>query len=319
MVAINTDYKNDISSIEAIEEQLSNLEKAGFTHIQWVHDWEGEYMYCDVEMQQIKELIEKYNFKVKGVHATEGGTRARMVDGKFNFVNRYRNFENRKDYTSLNEYTRLAGVELIKNRVDLAQIIGAKEIVLHMQLPYLELRESEDFKKAYWEQTFKSLDELRDYCMDKDVRVAIENLICTPMEDQIEQFDKIFERYNFDFMGFCFDSGHGSLVCHDDYLAFARRYKDRIIALHLQDTDGIEEKYRDDDVQILKHDSHRVPFTGAIDWDDLAKIVAESPYELPITLEVGVCGDTPAEEMENLIDAKDKGVKFNEMVKTLRG
>lgn len=314
MVAINTDYKNDISSIEAIEEQLSNIAKAGFSHIQWVHDWEGEYMYSPIELVQIKELVDKYGFKLKGIHATEGGTRARNVEGVFTFVNRYRNHENRKDYTSLNEYTRLAGVELLKNRVDLAVAIGAKEIVLHMQMPYMELRESKEFYEAYWSQTFKSLDELQEYCKDKGVKVAMENMICTPQKDQMEQFDKLFNRYDFDFMGFCFDSGHGSVVCHDDYLFFARRYKDRIIALHLQDTDGIAEELRDDDIQVLKHDKHKVPFTGAIDWEDLAHIVADSPYELPITLEVGVYGDTKDEEMNNLVDAKEKGVKFNEMV-----
>ncbi|HCD45106.1 MAG TPA: sugar phosphate isomerase/epimerase, partial [Lachnoclostridium sp.] len=38
----------------------------------------------------------------------------------------------RKDYTSDVEYNRKAGVELIKNRVDLAAYMGAKEIVLHL-------------------------------------------------------------------------------------------------------------------------------------------------------------------------------------------
>ncbi|WP_105616615.1 sugar phosphate isomerase/epimerase family protein [Vallitalea okinawensis] len=318
MVAINTDYKNDILSIEAIEEQLSNIAKAGFTHIQWVHDWQGEYMYSPSELIQIKELIDKYGFKLKGIHATEGGTRARKVDGVFTFVNRYRNLENRKDYTCLNEYTRLAGVELLKNRVDLAVAIGAQEIVLHMQMPYVELRESKEFNDAYWSQTFKSLDELQEYCKDKGVKVAMENLICTPQEDQMKQFDKLFDRYDSDFMGFCFDSGHGSVVCHEDYLFFARRYKDRLIALHLQDTDGIEEELRDDDIQVLKHDKHKVPFTGAINWEDLAQLIADSPYELPITLEVGVYGDTEEEEMKNLVDAKEKGVRLNEMVLAYR-
>lgn len=314
MVAINTDYKNDISSIPAIEEQLENIAKAGFSHVQWVHDWQSEYMYCDIEMVQIKEMLDKHNFGLKGIHATEGGTRARIVDGKFTFVNRYRNIENRKDYTSLNEYTRLAGVELIKNRVDLASVIGAEEIVLHMQMPWQELREDAEFKRAYWAQTLKSFDELEVYCKEKGVKIAVENVICTPYEDQVEQFDRLFERYSFDFMGFCFDSGHGSITSHDDYLAFARRYKDRIIALHLQDTYGIPEDLRDDDVQILKHDMHLVPYSGAIDWTELMKIVADSPYTLPITLEVGVGGKDYEEEMSNLVDAKVKGEKLNDLV-----
>ena len=44
MAAINTNYKNDTSSIEAIEEQLKNIADAGFSHVHWSHDWLGEYI-----------------------------------------------------------------------------------------------------------------------------------------------------------------------------------------------------------------------------------------------------------------------------------
>ena len=312
MAAININYKNDTSNMEAIEEQLKNIADAGFSHVQWGHDWLGEYTYSNIEMVQIKQLIGQYNFKVKGVHATEGGTR--YENGHLNFGYRYKN---RKDYTSLNEYTRLAGVELIKNRVDLAYMIEAKEIVLHMQLPYLELRENKDFKKRYWEQAFKSFDELELYCKTRGVKIAIENLL-TPLKEQTKQFDRLFDRYEFDFMGFCFDSGHGTLVSLDDHLFFAKRYNDRIIALHLQDTDGISPELIDDDLAVLKHDKHALPFTGVINWNELAKIVAQSPYELPVTLEVVLKADTYEEEMFNLKDALRKAEKLNEMIKTCK-
>jgi sugar phosphate isomerase/epimerase len=315
MVAINTNYKNDISNIETIEKQLKNIAAAGFSHVQWDHDWLGEYMYTNIEMVQIKEMLGKYNFKLKGLHATEGGILPLLENGKLDFGHRY---ENRKDYTSLNEYNRLAGVELIKNRVDLAYMIEAKEIVLHMQLPFFDLRENEDFKKKYWEQAFKSFDELKTYCRVRDVKIAIENLLWTPLEEQIDQFDKLFARYDFDFMGFCFDSGHGTLVSLDDHLFFAKRYLDRIIALHLQDTDSIAPQSIHDGLAVLKHDKHDLPFTGVINWDELAKIVAQSPYELPVTLEVTLAGDTYEEEMFNLKDALVKAETLNEMVKNYR-
>lgn len=315
MAAINTNYKNDISTIEAIEKQLKNIAAAGFSHVHWGHDWLGEYIYSNIEMVQIKKMLDKYNFKVKGLHATEGGIKYLSKNGKLDFGNRYKN---RKDYTSLNEYTRLAGVELIKNRVDLAYMIEAKEIVLHMQLPYVELRENKDFKKRYWEQAFKSFDELKIYCKTRDVKIAIENLLCTPLQEQIDQFDKLFERYDLDFMGFCFDSGHGVLVNLKDHLILAKRYKDRIIALHLQDSDGIAPDLMDDNLALVKHDKHALPFTGVINWDELVKIISESPYELPVTLEVVLAADTYEEEMFNLKDAWVKAEKLNEMVKNYR-
>ncbi|WP_457552752.1 sugar phosphate isomerase/epimerase family protein [Desulfobacula sp.] len=315
MAAINTNYKNNISTIEAIEEQLKNIADAGFSHVQWCHDWMGEYIYSNIEMIQIKEMLDQYNFKLKGLHAAEGGIRHLLKNGNLDFGHRY---QNRKDYTSLNEYTRLAGVELIKNRVDLVVMIQAKEIVLHMQLPYVELRENQDFKKRYWDQAFRSFDELEPYCRARGVKIAVENLLCTPKLVQMDQFDALFARYDFDFMGFCFDSGHGSLVSLDDPLFFAKRYKDRIIALHLQDTDGIAPELIEDGLSVLKHDKHALPFTGVINWDELAKIVAGSPYELPVTLEVNLRSDTYEEEMVNLKDALEKAEKLDKMVKDYR-
>ncbi len=40
-----------------------------------------------------------------------------------------------KDYLSELEPNRIAGVELVKNRVELVHVLGGKEIVLHMYLP----------------------------------------------------------------------------------------------------------------------------------------------------------------------------------------
>jgi len=315
MAAINTNYKNNISTIEAIEEQLKNIADTGFSHLHWSHDWLGDYIYTNIEMVQIKEMLDRYKFKLKGLHAADGGLKHIPENGDLDFGHRYKN---RRDYTSLNEYTRLAGVELIKNRVDLAYMIEAHEIVLHMQLPYVEFRENKDFKKRYWEQVLKSLDELETYCKARNVKIAIENLLCTPQQEQMDQFDKLFARYDFDFLGFCFDSGHASLVSLDDHLFFAKRYKKRIIALHLQDNDGIAPELIENGSAVLKHDIHAIPFTGIINWDELAKIIAESPYELPVTLEVTLAGDTYDEEMFNLKDALAKAEKLNKMVKNYR-
>ncbi len=315
MTAINTNYKNDLANIEAIEEQLKNIADAGFSHVHWGHDWLGEYMYAEIEMVQIKQMLDKYDLKIKGLHAAEGGIRGRTQDGNLDFGHRYKN---RKNYTSLNEYNRLAGVELVKNRVDLAVMIEAKEIILHMQLPYIELRQDIDFKEKYWDQVFKSFDELKVYCGSRNVKIAVENLLCTPRQEQMDQFDLLFDRYDFDFMGFCFDSGHGALVCLDDPLFFAKRYKDRIIALHLQDNDGIAEELIEDGLAVLKHDKHAVPFTGIMNWDKCAKIIAWSPYQLPVTLEVVIKSDTYDQEMFKLKDALAKAQKLDEMINNFR-
>ncbi|MBW2659875.1 MAG: sugar phosphate isomerase/epimerase [Deltaproteobacteria bacterium] len=311
MVGINTNYKNDTSNIEAIEDQLRNIADTGFSHVEWGHDWLGDYIYSNIEMVQIKKLLSQHNLKMKAIHATEGRVKDLSENDKFDFGYP---IKTRKDYTSLNEYTRLAGVDLIQNRVDLAYITGAKAIVLHMQLPYIELLKNKDFKKKYWQQVLKSFDELRSYCKTRDVKIAVENLLCTPLQKQVDQFDKLFARYDFDFMGFCFDSGHAVLVSPDDHLFFAKRYKNRITALHLQDTNPIAPQLIDDNLAVLKHDKHAIPFTGVVNWDELTRIIAQSPYELPVTLEINIKAETYEEEMSNLKEAFVNAKKLNEMV-----
>jgi hypothetical protein len=50
--------------------------------VHWCHDWKEEYMYCDIEMIQIKDLLDNYGLKVKSIHASDGGFREVRVNGK---------------------------------------------------------------------------------------------------------------------------------------------------------------------------------------------------------------------------------------------
>jgi hypothetical protein len=65
---------------------------------------------------------------------------------------------------------------------------------------------------------------------------------------------------------------------------------------------------------VLKHDIHQVPDFVNEHWDHLAKTIAESPYELPIILEVVLRADQKNEKMTFLNNTRSKGQKFTEMV-----
>ena len=54
-----------------------------------------------------------------------------------------------KDYLSELEPNRIAGVELIKNRVELVHVLGGKEIVLHMYLPTKSFEEKPETKELF--------------------------------------------------------------------------------------------------------------------------------------------------------------------------
>lgn len=314
-LSLATDYGICENSPENMDEQIEKLAKAGITHVHWAYDWDFEYLYSKWEMIQIKEILDKHHMKVKGVHATEGNTRCRVINGSPVFLNRQRMRDNRKDITSPCEYNRLAGIELVLNRVDLAQMVGAEEIILHLVVPYEDFENIPGAKERWYEQAFKSFDEMKSYCLAKGIRIAIENMICTPAKYQFEKLDRLFERYPSEYMGFCCDTGHAALVCPENTLAFIQRYKDRLIATHLDDNHLVDwGRSKDPDGAVQKSDLHLIPFEGACDWDGICRAIADSPYELPLTLEVTFPHSTLEEEAAGIERAKVFGEKLTNMV-----
>ena len=79
-LAIATDFAGESTRLEDIEDVLKKISEAGFTHVHWCHEWEGDYIYSAYEMQQIKEWMDKYHLKAKALHATKGSRRNVNVD-----------------------------------------------------------------------------------------------------------------------------------------------------------------------------------------------------------------------------------------------
>lgn len=296
--SVNTDYNNDLHSWEETERQLRCIAEAGFTHTQWIHDWEGEYLYSPSEMRQARAALDFYGLKGHTVHATEGRAR--------------------KNYTSSNPYLRQAGVDLVKNRIDFCAAIGAGAMVLHMQLPFREFLKNRDYQEEYYAQVYRSFDELQPYARAAGVRIALENLLITPREFQIDKFERMFRRYDSDFLGMCFDSGHASIMFPGNYYELLERYSDRLIVTHLQDTDSLDPALLGDDRAVCRADVHRPPFTGVLDWSKIAFWVARSPVEMPADFEIGLrygsSFPTRGEEIRALQDVREKSERFHRMV-----
>lgn len=316
--SVNTDYNNDLHDWNEIEHQIQCLAKANFSHTQWIHDWEGEYLYSRSEMFQARDILRHYGLQAHTIHATEGGFRDKIVDGKRVPFPRERCTRIRKDYTNPNNYLREAGVDLLKNRIDLCTYIGARAMVLHMQLPFGMFQRSKADMEDYYAQVCKSFDEVQPYAKAAGVKIALENLLFTPVEYQIDKFERMFERYDEDFMGLCYDSGHASVMFQDNYYDLLERYHDRLIATHLQDTSSIERSLLDDDCAVVQADKHWMPFTGVLDWNKIAYWVARSPIDLPADFEIclryGSTFDSPEQEMEMLADAHERSERFHQMV-----
>ncbi len=278
MVAVNTDYVKTKNDINHTKNMLETISKIGFTHVHWVHQWDGTDLYSVSEMKQIKGWLKELNLKVKGVHASDG-----TITGTF---------DERKIFVSPNELSREAGVKLVKNRIDLAAFLEAGEIVLHVKMLHLIQPDIGygSYGDTYWEQLFKSFDSIVKYGQEKKIKIAIENLEFPRLEVQFDQFDRLFERYSIDELSFCFDLGHNMILSKDRPLAFLERYNERLTNLHLNCgvfNRSMETEYK----QFLKCDTHSVPNKDLIDFESLSKLIAESPYKLPVTFEVSIPGN----------------------------
>ena len=188
-------------------------------------------------------------------------------------------------------------MELVKNRIHMANRLGTDVIVLHTPKQL-----DEGFKIiATWEAVHRSLDNLIPYARERSVRIAFENLNHPSNHTTLE---KILAAYEPSDVGICYDPGHGNQEV--DGLDFADRVKERLIAFHLNDNDS-------------SSDQHNHLFTATVDWRRLAQIIGASSYNKKyMTMEVDMRDSGFNDEAEFLAKAMESGVKFHKMVTDAR-
>jgi len=108
-------------------------------------------------------------------------------------------------------------------------------------------------------------DRLMEYAGERNVKIAYENI------RYMENVEFLMNRHKD--AGFCWDNGHES--CYTPGVPFMPSFGKRVIALHIHDNSG------ETDV-----DNHVLPFDGNIDFEEVAKHIADSGYNGSIMLEV---------------------------------
>lgn len=305
-IGIASDFGGQGTRLCDVKETLAKIAAAGFTHVHWCHEWDGDYEYAKPEMEQIKSWFEEFGLKAKSLHASKG-SRIRSAVRK--------DAESRKDFTSANEYSRRAGVELIKNRIEFAYMLGATEIVLHMYVPYMTFQEEPGSEEIFYRQAFRSLDELEPYAREHGVRICLETMLEAKAEEQYKEFDRVFERYGRDYIGICWDTGHTHIILNEKQAEFGKRYQDRIFSVHLNDNlGGPRIDITDHEDMTGSCDLHWIPGEGTVNWDEAAGVLAASSYELPLVLEL-TCYDDQDDFLRRSYEA---GVKLTEKINALR-
>jgi sugar phosphate isomerase/epimerase len=229
-LSMTTIYQKDNGSPEPY---LRGIAEAGFSHVHWSHHWSTDFIYSTSEITQIVHWLKQYSLQALDMHATHG---------------------REKRWDSQHEYRRLAGVELVRNRLEMAARLGAGAIVLH----------------AYPDQSFdaqrQTLSELEPVARLLGVRIALENLF----EGNRQRLAALFAEFGPEYLGFCYDTGHGNMVA--DGFEQLEAWKERLAVLHIHDNDGAA-------------DQHKLPFTAAVDWERFMSIVRQSAYTGPLSLE----------------------------------
>jgi sugar phosphate isomerase/epimerase len=271
MFSITTDYRRDAGSPEPY---LRRIAEAGFTHLHWCHHWNDDFLYAPCEIDQIARWLDQFGLALNDLHASEG------VE---------------KRWYSTVEYERLAGVELVHNRIEMAARLGGDVIILHL------LAEPDDpaLRSAYWDGVRRSLDRLEPVARRHSVRIALENLT----DGNVALVRRVLADYAPQYVGLCYDSGHGNIT--GDGLNQLDALKDRLIALHLHDNDG-------------KRDQHLPLFSGTVDWNHLASLIAHSSYGKMVSLEVSMRATDSDDDPAFLADCHADATRFAEMIDRAR-
>ncbi|MBA4388020.1 MAG: hypothetical protein C0404_08570 [Verrucomicrobia bacterium] len=259
-LSITTDYRADTGNPEPY---LRRIADAGFTHVHWCHHWNTDFVYSMAEISRIGEWLSELGLKLLDLHGSVGPE---------------------KNWFSGREYERLAGVELVRNRIEMTARLGGDAVVMHTP------------NEPGSDPLRRSLDEIRGYAAERKVRLAIEN-------GRFEAIRPLLKEYGPEYVGICYDSGHGNMDAGG--IDELRLVKDRLICIHLHDNDGTA-------------DQHKPLFSGSVHWPALARIVAESSYKKPVSMECSMRNAGFEEETAFLDHAFRTGARFARMVEDER-
>lgn len=263
MLSMTTDYARSTGDPSPY---LKRIAKAGFSHVHWCHQWNTDFLYADCEVARIAAWLKEYGLGLLDLHGSVGPE---------------------KNWAAVEEYQRLAGVELVGNRLEMAARLGGEVVIMHAGISAEPIMPG-----RAWESLRRSLDELEPRARKLGVRIAIEN-------GDWALIQTLLGEYAPDYLGLCYDAGHGN-VSGNGLMKLAAT-KDRLLSGHLHDNDGTA-------------DQHRLPFSGTVDWAGLAALLRSSAYTKCVSLESSMRHEGIAGEEEFLARAFAAGSRLASMV-----
>ena len=121
----------------------------------------------------------------------------------------------------------------------------------------------------YLEVALATCEALTSILRDNGVKLALENVHPGPATDLVRRALYSLPR---DVFGFCYDSSHDQMGGPRPF-TLLEDMSDRLLALHLSD-------------RVRAYVDHAIPGDGFIDWENLCRLIRNTDYGGPVTLEV---------------------------------
>ncbi|MDD5687123.1 MAG: TIM barrel protein [Elusimicrobia bacterium] len=240
--------------------------------------------FCSVELSvEVPEDFINYitgNLKVVSVH---------NFCPKLDFVPKDRVLCNAYHISAINKEERDKAVELTKKTIDIACNTGANAVVVHSGEVEMELsggllakkykdtkgsgeysktlkmflRERKIKSKLFLDNVLKSLDEILNYAVKKNVKIGIENRLIADEIPSFEEYAVILGKFDTNYLGLWYDVGH-SVVAEKqgivkNHIDFLRMFSSRLIGMHLHDVSGVRD--------------HKAPGTGEVNFNEISEFI----------------------------------------------
>lgn len=132
-------------------------------------------------------------------------------------------------------------------------------------------------RKKSLNRFIKSIRKVLKVCEDKNVIIALENVVPIPngsefylLGDSIEDFKFIFSNLKSRHLKFCLDTGHANMG--EGVLEYINNFHDKLSCIHYHDNNGL-------------NDEHLPIGEGNIPWEELAEKFISINYQGPIISE----------------------------------
>ena len=222
--------------------------------------------FLDGPEQEQKKLLIKDVFSHSGVSASSVHAR----------------FGTACDISALDQGVRANGVREVFSAIDLAMEMDAPLIVLHASAEPIPSEQ----RQQRFDQAMKSLLQIGERCEQNAKQIAVELLPRSCLGNTVDELLMLLDGLGKETFGVCLDVNH-FMDRYNTIPEDVQKLGKRLIALHISDYDGIDEK-------------HWLPGKGVIDWPALMRSLRNIDYNGPFTYECDIDGDTSADRVEIL-------------------